>query len=84
MKTISKILLPIGAIAATATAVTPLVACGSNQDEWANAVDLMKYKPDESTVCKKSSLTEPQATDELFGNEKALEFRSFFNKSAIK
>ena len=70
MKRISKILLPLSAVAATATAVTPLVACGN---EWSKGIDLLRYKPSASKICTKESLTEQQATDELFNNKNAVD-----------
>lgn len=72
MKTITKILLPLSTMIATTSMVTPLVACRNDNDQWKNAVNLMKYTPDPDSICKEDALTEPKATDALFNQENSI------------
>ncbi|XQP54922.1 MAG: hypothetical protein ACOQNV_02180 [Mycoplasmoidaceae bacterium] len=72
MKTITKILLPLSTLVATTSMVTPLAACNKENDEWANAVDLMTYEPDPELIYEGDPLTKDDATDALFGAENAI------------
>lgn len=68
MKTISKILLPLGSAVATVAAVTPLASCG-----WAGSINLLTYTPNKNLVHTRDSYTTDAAADELFGSENSLE-----------